>query len=116
MCVLDQMRHEKSRSVRRIEGNCVLGSSAVRKVKMLAVKWRFWIALECVFWVRCVMKSRDQRDELKVLECAFGSSAVRKVQMLLVQKRFGLYWSACSRSSDIRKEEMLDVNCVFRVR
>ena len=39
---------------------CAFGSSAVRKVEMLAVKWVFWIVLVCVFLVRCVMQSRDQ--------------------------------------------------------
>ena len=39
MCVLGQMRHEKSRSVRRVEGFGVyFGSSAVRKVAIRALR------------------------------------------------------------------------------
>ena len=37
------------------------GSSAVRKVEMLEVKWRFWNVSECVFWDMRHDKSRSVR-------------------------------------------------------
>ena len=72
MCVLGQMRHEMSRSGRRIEGFEVCFWVKRRtKSQDSSGKWGFWIVLVSVFWVRCVMKNRDQCGELKVLECVF---------------------------------------------
>ena len=76
---------DKSRSVRRAEGFGVwFWLNIVQKVEMLVVKME---VLECIvmwFRVRCVMKSRDQRDELKIWGCVFGSSAMRKFKMIAV--------------------------------
>ena len=88
--VLGQMRHDKSRSVRRVEGIGVC-SWIKRSVKSRHA-WGKMDVLDCiemcVFWVKCVMKSRDQFGELKVLECVFGSRSARKVEMLAVKWRF----------------------------
>ena len=49
LCVLGQIRHaSRDQSFESKVLECAFGSRSVRKVKMLAVKWRFWIVTHAV--------------------------------------------------------------------